>query len=123
MLRSDIFLSILQHNNAFCYYYLQDMAADLGDSDSRTVSLTQKHIRGRLAEALLFLKNNYGLEEDNATINIYLSREDMANLSNMTTSNTIRTLANFVSEHLIAMDGKKIKIIDEEKLLKISKLG
>lgn len=123
MLKSDIFISILRHNNAFCYRFLEEMATDLGASDARTVNLTQKHIRGRLAEALLLLKKNYGLEEDGATISIYLSREDLANLSNMTTSNAIRTLSNFVNEHIIAMDGRKLKIIDEERLRKISKMG
>lgn len=123
MLKSDIFLSILRHNNAFCYRFLEELAFDLAESDARTVNLTQKHIRGRLAESLLFLKDNYGLEEDGATISIYLAREDLANLSNMTTSNAIRTLANFVNEHIIAMDGRKLKIMDEEKLRKISKLG
>lgn len=123
MIRADIFLSILRHNNAFCYRFLEELAFDLAESDSRTVNLTQKHIRGRLAESLLFLKDNYGFEADGATINIYLSREDLANHSNMTTSNAIRTLANFVSEGLIAIDGRKIKIREEEKLRKISKLG
>jgi CRP-like cAMP-binding protein len=87
------------------------------------VNLTQKHIRGRLAESLIFMEDSYGLEEDGATINVYLSREDLANLSNMTTSNAIRTLSMFVSEKVIAMDGRRIKIIDEEKLRKISRLG
>jgi hypothetical protein len=41
----------------------------------------------------------------------------------MTTSNAIRTLSTFVTEKVIALDGRKIKIIDEEKLRKISKLG
>jgi hypothetical protein len=41
----------------------------------------------------------------------------------MTTSNAIRTLSNFASERLIAIDGRKIKLIDEEKLKKISKIG
>jgi CRP-like cAMP-binding protein len=72
---------------------------------------------------LLLLKKNYGIEADEATINIHLSREDLANLSNMTTSNAIRTLYQFVNEHLIAMDGRKLKLIDEDRLLKISRLG
>ena len=96
---------------------------DLGIADERTVNLTQKHIRGRLAESLLFLKESYGLEEDGSTLSIYLSREDLANLSNMTTSNAIRTLSQFATERLITIDGRKIKIIDEEKLKKISKIG
>ena len=123
MLKADIFISILKHNNAFCYRFLEESATDLADSDARTVNLTQKHIRGRLAEALLILRKNYGMEEDEATINIYLSREDLANLSNMTTSNAIRTLSNFVNEHIIAIDGRKLKIIDEERLIRISKMG
>ena len=123
MLKGDVFISILRHNNAFCFRFLEEIASDLANSDSRTVNLTQKHIRGRLAEALLFLKKSYGLEEDGATINIYLAREDLANLSNMTTSNAIRTLSSFVNEHIIAMDGRKLKIIDFEQLIKISKMG
>lgn len=123
MLKADIFISILKHNNAFCYRFLEEIASDLGASDARTVNLTQKHIRGRLAESLLMLKKKYGVEEDGATISIYLAREDLANSSNMTTSNAIRTLSNFVNEQIIAMDGRKLKIIDEERLIKISKMG
>lgn len=123
MIKADIFISILKNNNAFCYRFLEEVASDLGASDARTVNLTQKHIRGRLAEALLLLRKNYGVEEDGATINIYLSREDLASLSNMTTSNAIRTLSNFVNEHIIAMDGRKLKLIDEDRLRKISKMG
>ncbi len=123
MLKAEIFIAVLRNNNAFCFRFLEEIASDLGASDARTVNLTQKHIRGRLAEALLLLKKNYGVEEDGVTINIYLSREDLANLSNMTTSNAIRTLSNFVNEHVIAIDGRILKIIDEEKLRKISKMG
>ena len=114
---------MLRHNNEFCYRFLEELACDLADSDTRSINLSQKHIRGRLAETLLLLKKNYGLEEDGVTINIYLSREDLANMSNMTTSNAIRTLSSFVSEHVLAMDGRRLKIIDEDKLRKISRLG
>ena len=95
----------------------------MGISDSRTVTLTQKHIRGRLAESLLFLRDNYGVESDGITLSIYLSREDLASLSNMTTSNAIRTLSLFSNEGMIAVEGRKIKIVDVESLVKISKFG
>lgn len=110
-------------NSRLAMYFITELSTDLGIADERVVSLTQKHIRGRLAESLVFLLENYGLEEDGATISIYLSREDLANLSNMTTSNAIRTLSTFVDEHIIALDGRKIKIIDEDRLRKISKIG
>ncbi len=114
---------LLMQNNALAMFFIKQLSIDLGVADERTVSLTQKHIRGRLAESLIFLKESYGVEEDGSTLSIYLSREDLANLSNMTTSNAIRTLSQFAAERLIAIDGRKIKLIDEDKLKKISKIG
>ena len=116
-------VTLLKQNNELALFFIKLLSNDLGMADERTVSLTQKHIRGRLAESLIFLKESYGLEEDGSTLSIYLSREDLANLSNMTTSNAIRTLSQFATEHLIAIDGRKIKLIDEDKLKKISKIG
>ena len=113
---------LFRNNFSLCQFFIKQLSIDLGIADERTVTLTQKHIRGRLAEALVFLIDSYGLEDDN-TINIYLAREDLANLSNMTTSNAIRTLSMFVMEKVIVMDGRKIKILDEDKLRKISLLG
>ena len=52
-----------------------------------------------------------------------MAREDLANLSNMTTSNAIRTLSTFVAERLVVVDGRRIKIINEAQLRKISKYG
>ena len=115
--------TLVAQNNDLAMFFIRQLSIDLGISDERTVNLTQKHIRGRLAESLLFLKESYGLEEDGSTLSIYLSREDLANLSNMTTSNAIRTLSQFATERLITIDGRKIKIIEEEKLKKISKIG
>ena len=119
----SLIVRLVQDNNQLAMFFIKLLAIDLGISDERTVNLTQKHIRGRLAESLLFLKETYGLEEDGATISIFLSREDLANLSNMTTSNAIRTLSIFASEKLIAIDGRKIKIMNEEELKKISRIG
>ena len=114
---------LIQRNPCLGWFFIQRLAIALGKSDERTVNLTQKHIRGRLAESILFLKESYGVEEDGCTLSIYLSREDMANLSNMTTSNAIRTLSLFASEKLVAIDGRKIKIIDETALRRISECG
>ncbi len=114
---------ILKKNSQMSFFFIKMLSFDLGIADQRIVNLTQKHVRGRLAESLIFLKESYGLEEDGATIDIYLSREDLANLSNMTTANAIRTLATFVNEGVISLDGRKIKIIDEEILRKISMIG
>ena len=110
-------------NNGQAWFFIRELSRNLGGSDTKVVNLTQKHIRGRLAEALIVLKDNYGYEDDNSTLRIYMAREDLANLSNMTTSNAIRTLSGFVNEKIIIVDGRKIKIINEPMLRKISKFG
>ena len=115
--------TLCNENIGLCRFFMRRISIDECVSDQRTVNLTQKHIRGRLAEALLVLKESYGVEEDGFTLSIYLSREDLASLSNMTTSNAIRTLSQFAIEKLIAIDGRKIKLIDEDRLKKISKIG
>lgn len=114
---------LIMRNARLGWFFIRRLATALGKSDARTVGLTQKHIRGRLAESILFLKDSYGTEEDGETLSIKPSREDMANLSNMTTSNAIRTLSTFAQENLISLDGRKIKILDEAALQKISKMG
>lgn len=115
--------SIIRQNNDVALFFIHELSRNLGGSDTKIINLTQKHIRGRLAEALLLLAENYGYEGDGATLKIYMSREDLANLSNMTTSNAIRTLTSFVSEKLILVDGRRIRIVNEQQLRKISKFG
>ena len=94
---------LIQNNIKLAWFFIRELSANLGGSDTKIVNLTQKHIRGRLAEAM--------------------AREDLANLSNMTTSNAIRTLSGFVNEKILIVDGRRIKIINEAALRKISKFG
>ncbi len=114
---------LIRNNMNLAFFFIHELSRNLGDSDTRTVNLTQKHIRGRLAEAIMVLLDSYGYESDSQTLNIYMSREDLANLSNMTTSNAIRTLSGFVNDKLIIVDGRRIKTLNEPALRKISKYG
>lgn len=117
------FIKIVRNNAELSFKFMNILAQVLGFSNNRTASLTQKHIRGRLAESILILRDTYGLDDDGKTIKVYLSREDIAHLSNMTTSNAIRTLSIFASEEVIALEGRKIKLLDSTRLEKISELG
>jgi CRP-like cAMP-binding protein len=119
----DLVKSMIDNNRDLAWFFIHELSKNLGGSDTKIVTLTQKHIRGRLAEALILLIDNYGFEDDGKTLKIYMAREDVANLSNMTTSNAIRTLSAFASEGLVAIEGRKIKIIDESGLRHVSDMG
>ena len=116
-------LKILKKNGNLALKFIQVIAEDLWFSYNRTVSLTQKHTRGRIAEALLLLRDTYGYEADGITVSISISRDNIANLSNMTTSNAIRTLSNLASDGIIGIKGRKISIPDNTTLERISELG
>ncbi len=119
----DLVNRLIHQNTDLAMFFIHELSRNLGGSNTKIVNLTQKHIRGRLAEALIVMLDNYGYEDDNSTLKIYMSREDLANLSNMTTSNAIRTLSAFVTEKLLIVDGRRIKIVNEAQLRKISKFG
>jgi CRP-like cAMP-binding protein len=123
VINKESLFAVMQENSQLPMEIIRAFATELGFTINRTVTLTQKHIRGRLAESLMFLKDTYGLDKDGQTIKAYLSREDIANLSCMTTSNAIRTLSNFAHEGVISLDGKKIRILDFELLENISEKG
>lgn len=114
---------MINKNIKLAWFFIHELSRNLGGADTKIVNLTQKHIRGRLAEALIVLRDHYGYEDDNMTLRVYMAREDLANLSNMTTSNAIRTLSGFVTDKLITVDGRKISILNESELRKISKYG
>jgi CRP-like cAMP-binding protein len=122
-IEKNALFSVMKNDPNLSFCILKSLATELGFSNMRTVSLTQKHIRGRLAESLLFLIETYGYYDDNCTIKALLSREDIASLSNMTTSNAIRTLSTFANEKVIALDGRRIKVLELKMLEKISNMG
>ena len=123
IIEKDAFFNLVKDSPELSLRIIRMISMELGFSNERTLSLTQKHIRGRLAESLLVLRDTYGFETDGLTIRAYLSREDIANLSNMTTSNAIRTLSTFATESVISIEGRKIKILDPNRLERISTLG
>lgn len=118
-----VLMKMLQSSYNIGFYFIKYLSVEIGKSDDRTVNLTQKHIRARLAEALLFLLDSYGLAKDGCTLDCSLSREDLANIANMTTSNCIRTLSSFVADGLISTNVRKIKILNEEELKNIAEKG
>lgn len=114
---------LCMQNALLSMYFVRNLASDLGKSDERTINLTQKHIRGRLAEAIVLLINKYGYESDGITINAALPREDLAALSNMTTSNAIRTLSSLVADGIIEVEGRRIRVLNYDKLKHINANG
>lgn len=93
-----IIRKLVRESTNVAMFFIRHLATLLGTSDERIINHTQKHIRGRLADTLISLKEKYGVEHDGMTLGVNISREDLAGMSNMTTSNAIRTLSSFANE-------------------------
>lgn len=118
-----VYLSILESNPQFSMKTIQMLTANLKAAEQMITNMAQKHVRERMAEALLLLKEFFGQEEDNATINTILTREDIGNIAGTTTETSIRILSEFNKSRLIKLEGKKIKILNHPELVRIANIS
>lgn len=114
---------IMEHNPKLANFFVKRLAVDLGRADERIVSITQKHLAARLAEALLSLWEIYGVDPEEQTIDLQIARQDLADFSNMNTTNAIRTLRQFAKQNLVEIHGRQIRLLDIPKLQDISIKG
>jgi len=111
-------LSDLENNPSFSFDLLKQMAQDLKDSDNTIVNMAQKSVRKRLADALIYIYSNFGVDKE-FYLKVVLSREDYANIVGTATESAIRILSQFKSEKLISTSGKQIKIENLEALKRV----
>ena len=118
---SEILISFCKSNSAFALELLKLACHELGEANSFITDIAQKTVRERLAEILLFLVTDFGLDEQNY-LKISLTREELANIVGTATESVIRLLSEFKSDKLVELNGRKIKIINSKGLEKISNL-
>ncbi|MCB0480116.1 MAG: Crp/Fnr family transcriptional regulator [Flavobacteriales bacterium] len=120
--KSD-FLEVLKVDSELTNRILKSMSKELGAMADSITTLAQKPVRERLAGALLMLKDTYGMDaHDNGEVEINLTREDLANIVGTATETLIRLLHDFKEEKLIQTQGRKIRVLDSQKLMRVANL-
>jgi len=105
----------LHTNPNFTLEVLRHMAHDLKEADDVIVNMGQKTVKQRIAEAFLYLKNNFG-EDADGFLALTLSREDIANVVGTATESAIRIISEFKKKGYLHTSGKKVGIGNERKL-------
>jgi CRP/FNR family transcriptional regulator len=113
----EFFEASLKVNTNFTYQLLMFFAEELRESERRMRNLAHMPVKRRVAEALLALNNQFGTTKD-GFINIDLSRQDLASYAGATYETVFRMINELVSDKLISLSGKSIRIINNEALLK-----
>jgi CRP-like cAMP-binding protein len=116
---SEILISFIKSNPAYALELLKLASNELGEANSFITDIAQKTVRERLAEILLLLVHDFGLD-DQQFLNISLTREELANIVGTATESVIRLLSEFKSDKLVELNGRKIKILNTKGLEKIS---
>ncbi|MBN2777757.1 MAG: Crp/Fnr family transcriptional regulator [Bacteroidales bacterium] len=112
---------LLRENSEFGIEMLQIACKELGEANDYITDIAQKSVKERLAEILLHLKDEFGVNNEEV-INLNLTREELANIIGTATESVIRLLSEFKSDGIIELQGRKIKILDASKLKKISNI-
>ncbi len=112
-------LNMFDKNNQFSLNMMKTICGDLKDASEHMISISQKTVKERLAETLVYLEVNFGKNPD-GSLHIQLSREELAGMIGTATESCIRLLSDFNKLGLITLIGKKIVIKDIAKLKKIA---
>jgi CRP-like cAMP-binding protein len=112
--RTDV-MGFFNNNNQFSMNMMKTICGDLKDADDHMVDMAQKTVKVRLAETLLYLEDTFG-KNDDGSLHLQLSREELAGIIGTATESCIRLLSEFNKTGLIKITGKKIFIEDRVKL-------
>lgn len=112
-------LGFFNENNQFSMNVMKTICGDLKEADDHMVSMAQKTVKERLAETLIYLENTFG-KNDDGSLHIQLSREELAGMIGTATESCIRLLSEFAKNGLVHLNGKKISILDKNKLKRMA---
>jgi CRP/FNR family transcriptional regulator len=114
------FKKVLAMNSVFAEKVLSYCSVNYLATLDRMVGLSHKQMHGRIADALIYLSGKIYKSD---TIGPEISRQDMADFSSMTKDSAIRILKEFERDKIINLVGRKIEVIDTERLEDISSKG
>jgi CRP-like cAMP-binding protein len=115
----DFFKTTIKVNQEFAYGLLMFYADELHASEKKMRNLALMSVKGRLAVAILGLRDQFGLDAD-GFLNLALSRQDLAAFTGATYETVFRTMNELLAEKLIVVNGKQIGILNETGLLDLS---
>ena len=115
--KSEI-MGFFDSNNQFSMNVMKTICGDLKEADDMMVNLAQKSVKERLAITLLYLEETFGKNDDNS-LKIQLSRDELASMIGTATESCIRLLSDFNKLDLIELNGKKIILKNAGKLKKM----
>jgi CRP-like cAMP-binding protein len=115
---TQLFETTLKTNSEFTNRLIHFLVQELYESEKKMRNLAHMPVKGRVAEALLHLRELFG-EDDKGFLNIDLTRQDLASFAGATYETVFRMINELVKEKLIKLSGKSIAIADPDCLARL----
>ena len=119
----QMFFSLVSSKPNFTFRLFELLSNELEDTEQRIVEMAQKPVRERVAETILLLKSTYGLKEDDRTLNVRITREDIAGIVGSATESVIRNLTQLKDEGIIGLAGRDILVLNSPELVRAANLS
>jgi len=116
---SNVLFELIYHNASFSMEIMKTACDELGEANDYIMDLAQKTVKERLAEVLIKLYKDFGLDERDF-LQIPLTREDFAGMVGTATESLIRQLSDLKKDNLIELKGRKVKILNIAKLKRMA---
>lgn len=117
------FFELIEKHPLFSANLMRIFAQQFDAVMDKMVDILSDQVRKRTVKTLIWLKDKHGFDEDNKTIKITLSRNDLAHLVATNTETLVRTLTELRREKAIDFKRKKIVILDLNKLNEIVRIS
>ncbi len=108
----------LKANPSLTYTLMQFYAVELQKAEKRMRDLTHMEVKGRIAAALLDIRQTFGKDKDQF-LALKLTRQDIAAYAGTTYETVFKFFAELIAAGIIATSGKDIRIERPEKLNQI----
>jgi CRP-like cAMP-binding protein len=115
------FLETLQQSEVLSRRLLKNLSHEFAVLANSITMFAQKSVRERLALQLIIIREKYKVNfESGMPVEINMSREDLASLVGTARENVVRILSEFKEAHIVETKGRKIIVLDVNKLIHIA---
>lgn len=117
----EAFMDVISRSTVLSNRLLKNLSHEFGVMVNSVANFAHRSVRERVALSLLILKDKYRVKgKENKPVEINLSREDLSNLVGTAVETLVRLLHDFKDEGLIETEGRKIRILDVNRLVKVA---